>query len=424
MAGERAKSIAKRRRVDRWFSRGCLLITCLCCALLAVLIGAIAVQGWKYLDLGFFTGFASRFPAKAGLKAALWGSVWVCVICMAVAVPVGVATAILLEEYKPRTRLWRHVHGLFQLNVSNLAGVPSIVYGIIGLTVFARVFGLLGSPNLSTYDRMEVIEAVGRPAPIQAFLQEETDDQLRLRDPVAGEVEINRADITSRHVVFARSFEFTLDDGSTVTGHLLSSERPSIRVAADRPDGKNDEVVLDAARVRSWKTQNMLSFGDEHAWYHLRLPMGSTVLAGGLTLALVVLPIVIIASREALRAVPDSLRQGALALGATRWQTISTMVLPSAVPGIMTGSILALSRAIGEAAPLLVVSGVVFILYTPRNLMSDFTVMPLQIFHWASQPNQEFHKVAATGILVLLGVLILFNVAAMIIRQKAQKQLQ
>jgi phosphate transport system permease protein len=139
---------------------------------------------------------------------------------------------------------------------------------------------------------------------------------------------------------------------------------------------------------------------------------------------LVILPIVIISSQEALRAVPDSLRQGALACGSTRWQMISRMTLPAAVPGIMTGSILAMSRAIGEAAPILIIAGIVFIRFTPEHLMDEFTALPLQIYDWAGRPQTYFHRTAAAGIIVLLAVLLTFNALAIVIRQRFQKPLQ
>ena len=151
------------------------------------------------------------------------------------------------------------------------------------------------------------------------------------------------------------------------------------------------------------------------------LGLGSSVLAGGLTMALLALPIVIIAAEEALRAVPPSLREGAYALGATRWQTIWHLVLPQAFPGILTGVILAVSRAIGEAAPLIVVGAVAFIPYAPDGPLSNFTVLPLQIFNWISRPQAEFHEVAAAGILVLLAVLLSMNGVAVLLRLKFQK---
>jgi phosphate transport system permease protein len=138
---------------------------------------------------------------------------------------------------------------------------------------------------------------------------------------------------------------------------------------------------------------------------------------------LVVLPIVIIASQESLRAVPNSIREGALGMGATRWQTVWNVSLPAAVPGIMTGAILAMSRAIGEAAPILMIAGIVYITNTPRNMMDDFTTMPLQIYEWAQRPKEVFHWLAASGIIVLLLVLLVFNALAVFIRQKYQKPL-
>ena len=152
------------------------------------------------------------------------------------------------------------------------------------------------------------------------------------------------------------------------------------------------------------------------------LGLGQTVLAAALTLSLLVLPIVIISSREAIRAVPDSIRQGSLALGATQWQTIWRQVLPAAIPGMATGSILALSRAIGEAAPLVLLGGLTFITFNPEGLDSAFTVLPIQIFNWISRPQEEFHVVAAAAIIVLLVLLVAMNAAAILLRNKYQRK--
>ncbi|MBX3355979.1 MAG: phosphate ABC transporter permease PstA [Phycisphaeraceae bacterium] len=268
---------------------------------------------WGYLRWDFFTSYASRFPAQAGIRAPLWGSIWVCAICGLVALPTGVATAIYLEEFAPKNRLTNFI----RLNISNLSGVPSIVYGIIGLTAFARLFNIFGT-------------------------------------------------------------------------------------ARDKPG---------------------FEFGTPDSWFYIRLPFGSGVLAGGLTLMLVILPIVIIASQEAIRAVPNSLRQGALAMGSTRWQMVWRMTLPASIPSIMTGAILAMSRAIGEAAPLLVLGVPLFLRRTPENLMSEFTVLPLQIYRWAADPRVDFRDLAAAGIVVLLVVLLTFNALAIFIRTKLQKPL-
>jgi phosphate transport system permease protein len=152
------------------------------------------------------------------------------------------------------------------------------------------------------------------------------------------------------------------------------------------------------------------------------LGLGQTVLAAALTLALLVLPIVIISSREAIRAVPDSIRQGALALGATQWQTIWRQVLPAAIPGMATGSILALSRAIGEAAPLVLLGGLTFITFNPEGLDSAFTVLPIQIFNWIQRPQDEFRVLAAAAIVVLLVLLVAMNAAAILLRNKYQRK--
>ena len=154
------------------------------------------------------------------------------------------------------------------------------------------------------------------------------------------------------------------------------------------------------------------------------LALGKSVLAGSFTLALLVLPIVIIASEEAIRAVPPSIREGGYALGATRWQTIWRLVLPQAFPGILTGVILAVSRAIGETAPLIVMGALTFVPFTPDGPMSRFTVLPIQIFNWVSRPQEGFHEAAAAGIIVLLVVLLSMNALAVLLRNKFQRRLE
>ncbi|MDE2940350.1 MAG: phosphate ABC transporter permease PstA [Chloroflexota bacterium] len=154
------------------------------------------------------------------------------------------------------------------------------------------------------------------------------------------------------------------------------------------------------------------------------LALGKSVLAGSFTLALLVLPIVIIASEEAIRAVPPSIREGGYALGATRWQTIWRLVLPQAFPGILTGVILAVSRAIGETAPLIVMGALTFVPFTPDGPMSRFTVLPIQIFNWVSRPQEGFHEAAAAGIIVLLVVLLSMNALAVLLRNRFQRRLE
>jgi phosphate transport system permease protein len=267
------------------------LIACLAIALivLAVLLGQIITDGIGDVSMDFITEPASSIPANAGIGPALAGTLWLMAVCLAFIVPVGVATAIYLEEYADETR-W---HNRFvEVNIQNLAAVPSIIYGILGL----------------------------------AFL---------VRGP---------------------------------------------------------------------------------------LSLGRVVLAGGLTLGLLVLPVVIIAAREAIRAVPPSIREGSMALGATKWQTIWRQVLPASIPGIATGTILAVSRAIGETAPLIVLGGAVFVTDFPDGLGSSFTALPLQIFNWISQPQDDFKALAAAGMIVLLVILLAMNSVAVWLRNRYEQK--
>ena len=308
VAAATPNSQIRRRVTDRAFLGLCILFTALAVAMLGVLLVTIWQDGHARLSWQFLTSFASRRTEEAGVRAPLWGSIWVCVICALAAVPIGVGTAIYLEEFSKRSRF----RNFIQLNIANLAGVPSIVYGILGLTAFARAFG------------------------------------------------------------------------------SSSSDSP-------------------------------ITLGQPESFFYLQLPFGNGVLAGGLTLMLVVLPIVIVSSQEALRSVPRSLRTASLALGATQWQTTWNITLPASIPMIMTGAILAMSRAIGEAAPILVLGVPLFIRSTPVNLMSDFTVLPLQIYNWAMRQQSGFHELAAAGIIVLLAVLLTLNAVAVIIRHRLQR---
>lgn len=256
---------------------------------LGALLWTTGERGWGYLNWHLITNMPSRKPEIAGLNSALWGTVYVIGLTALIAFPVGTAAAIYLEEYGPRNRLTR----LLQLNISNLAGVPSIVYGLLGLGIFAGFFGF-----------------------------------------------------------------------------------------------------------------------------------GRTLITGALTMALLILPIIIIAAQEALRAVPSSLREAAYGLGATKWEVTWHHVLPSAVPGILTGTILAISRAIGETAPLLVAGASGFLLFRPDSLDSNYTVLPMQIYNWSARPQQEFQDLAAAGIIVLLLVLLIMNSLAIVIRQRYSRKLR
>jgi len=255
---------------------------------------------WRaWLNPTFLTTPSNSVPEVAGIRTAILGSTWLVAITILFAVPVGVGAAIYLEEYARPSRF----KDFIQTNIYNLAGVPSIVYGMLGLAILVRAL-----------------------------------------EPVTS--------------------------GALFTAGVAPSEN------------------------------------------------GRTLLAAGLTLGLLTLPVVIISAQEALRAVPTSLRQAAMGIGATKWQTVRSQVLPVALPGILTGTILAVARAIGETAPLILVGAASFITVDPSGPFSKFTALPIQIFQWTSYPQEEFHSIAAAASLALLVLLLVLNAAAVLLRNR------
>jgi phosphate transport system permease protein len=294
MAGARgvtAEVLSKQPRKDlirnTIFASLLFLAVAIALAGLCVLIGKNLVDGWSRLNLDLITQNNSSNPEDAGLRNAIVGTLWIMFFVIFMLVPLGVGAALFLEEYgSRRSRITR----LIEVNIQNLAGVPSIIYGLLGLAFIAR-------------------------AP---------------------------------------------------------------------------------------------------------LDLGYVVLTASMTLTLLVLPVVILASREAVRAVPDSIREGSLALGATKWQTIHRQVLPASIPGIATGVILAISRAIGETAPLIPLGAATFVTFTPGPT-TDFTAMPLVIFNWVKQPQPEFQALAAAGVLLLIALLIVMNFFAIWLRNRYEQ---
>lgn len=256
--------------------------------LLWILLFHIVKQGAKHVDWAFLNSFPSRFPDLSGIKSAIWGTFWIISLTALIAIPIGVASAIYLEEFSRSSRWMRWI----EINIANLAGIPSIVYGILGLAIFVRALGL-----------------------------------------------------------------------------------------------------------------------------------GRSVLSGSLTMSLLILPVIIIASREAIRTVPKILRQASFALGASRWETTRDHVLPAALPGILTGVILSLSRAMGETAPLIMIGALSYVAFVPENPMDAFSVLPIQIFNWVSRPQTAFHDLAAGGIIVLLVILLLMNATAITIRYRSRRKI-
>ncbi len=273
----------------RLFKAGLLGAIGLAILMLAALIGDALIEGWPRLGLDLVFDEGSGDPQEAGMLSAILGSLYMMAVVVATVVPLGVGAAIYLEEYADKTRWWNRV---IEINIQNLAAVPSIIYGILGL-------------------------------------------------------------------------------GFIVRGPL---------------------------------------------------DLGFILLAGAMTLALLVLPIVIIAAREAIRAVPPSIREGALALGATKWQTIRRQVLPASLSGIATGVILAVARALGETAPLLLVGATVFVTFDPQPFEGGYSALPVQIFQFATRPQEEFQTLAAAGIIVMLAVLLAMNSFAIWLRNRYEQR--
>jgi phosphate transport system permease protein len=284
-------SMSTRYGLDRAFTVLVTVAALVGIVVLVVLVVDVIRDGSTMLSPEFLTSFPSQiFPENGGVYPALIGSVWLLGLTALISVPLGLGAAVYLEEYATDTRINR----MIEINISNLAGVPSVIYGLLGLGIFVQLLA-----------------------------------------PVTG---------------------------------------------------------------------------------------GTSVLAGALTLSLLILPVIIVATREALRAIPASIREGGFALGATRWEVIRSHLLPMALPGALTGIILALSRAIGEAAPILVVGVSLYQTYATTGPFDGYMALPTQIYDWISRPQQVFQDSAAAGIVVIMAVLLLANSGAIVLRNRFEKR--
>lgn len=406
---ERATLVGGRRRMstDRWFQRLCIATAAASVMLLVFLLASILVEGIPALTSTLVLGTPEPNPDEAGMWPAITGTLWVCSLCALISLPLGIGTAVLLEEFKPRSKLALRAYQLIQLNISNLAGVPSVVYGILGLTAFVSMFSLFDQvrePGAAAYEMGATYYDQFSNLASDPFLSmgsEEVEERYFF-------VPVNaRTDAPTIPKPGMQALEYVND--------VLVPVEVTVTDPFDAP--AEPEALSYAIDINA--VPGRIS---EKNWYYFRLPFGRGVLAGALTLMLVILPVVIISAQEALRAVPSSLRDGALGIGATPWQVVWNVTLPASIPGIMTGSILAMSRAIGETAPILIIAGIVYIRNSPHHLMDSYTVMPLQIYNWTSRPQAEFHQIAAGGIILLLAILMSFNAVAVLIRHRMYKK--
>lgn len=276
-------------KVNKWALFACTMVGLL---VLAALLIDTLIKGAGHLTPSFFTNFSSSTPSMAGIKGAFIGTIWLMVTIIPITITLGVGTAIYLEEYAKENALTNFI----KVSISNLAGVPSVVFGLLGLTIFVRGMGI-------------------------------------------------------------------------------------------------DSIAL-----------------------------GNSVLAAALTMSLLILPVIIVASQEAIRSVPSSVKEASYGLGANKWQTIRRVVLPAAIPGILTGFILALSRALGETAPLILIGIPTILLQLPSTIFDQFQALPMSIYSWTKLPQEEFQNVASAGIIVLLVILLLMNAIAIFLRNKYSKK--
>jgi len=284
-----SKQYSRGKLTDKVFKYTALAFTMFALAILVILLVDIFSKGLARINWDFFRNLPSRHASRSGIMTAMAGMLSLLFFTIIIALPVGILSGVYLQEYGKKNRFASFI----EINIANLAGVPSVIYGILGLTLFVRI-----------------------------------------------------------------------------------------------------------------------------------LHMGNSLIAGALTLALLIMPIIIVATREAIKAVPDSLREASYGMGATKWQTTSKVVIPSALGGILTGIILAISRAIGETAPLLVIGALVYVPFIPEGPKDQFTTLPIQIFNWTSRPQADFIINAAAGIIVLLIITFLLNGIAIYIRNKWYKKIK
>ncbi len=376
----------------------------------------------SWLDSDFLTTPMSSTPALAGVRTALIGSLGLMAVVVLVSLPIGVGAAIYLEEYAQQGFISR----LIETNVRNLAGVPSIIYGMLGLAIFVRALAPFTSGMIfhTNVEAPTVASVVERIAP--AF-----NDDIYLHGGVIRSQSDVVAAPTAQRIVAA----FLRFGTPSLTMHGNSSVRELSDSLAEALD-----IVVETVEVRADEAQDLERRGQRYrfelpaaapissetyaqlmaslARINSFSPNGRTLISAGLTLALLILPIIIINAQEAIRAVPFTIREASFGLGATRWQTIWKQVLPAALPGIMTGTILSVSRAVGETAPLIVVGAATFLVTDPSSPFSQFTALPIQIYQWTARPQDQFADIAAAAIIVLLALMLTLNAAAIILRNR------
>ncbi len=383
----------------------------------------------SWLNGKFLTSPMSSKPALAGVRTALIGTIGLMAVVLAVALPIGVGAAIYLEEYAHHG----FINRLIETNVRNLAGVPSIIYGMLGLAIFVRALAPFTSGLIFHYnfDAPTVATVIEHIAP--AFEGAVSYDGTAIRSD-AEHLDVATVERVVDTFLFYGRPSLTMQGNTDL--HVLSrSLAEALEIAVEtvpvRTDEDHDEDYIiesrgqyfrfDVASIGAEAAISADAFGElmaSLARINSFSPNGRTLLSAGLTLVLLILPIIIINAQEAIRAVPQTIREASYGLGATRWQTIWHQILPAALPGIMTGAILSVSRAVGETAPLIVVGAATFLVTDPTSPFSQFTAMPIQIYQWTARPQGQFANIAAAAIITLLALMLTLNAAAIILRNR------
>jgi len=374
----------------------------------------IRYQSW--LDMDFLRIPMSSVPAQAGIRTAILGSLLMMAIVIVVSLPIGVGTAIYLEEYASQNALNR----LIETNVRTLAGVPSIIYGLLGLFIFVRVLapvtsGIIFGANVETRTDRQAITAIHNSLGVDDIYEINAEDEyVGINED--GTLSVDQAEALISTFLRLGNVGFSNLYGSISTDVAETNVNSALGIEGEIPDDAEAQLELSDDRIITVQQYNDLVRGLER--FASFTVNGRTILSASLTLALLILPIVIINAQEALRSVPFAVREASYGLGATKWQTIWRTVLPQAIPGIMTGMILAVSRAVGETAPLIVVGASTFILTDPNGPFSNFTVLPIQIYQWTARPQAQFQFIAAAAIIVLLTLVLLLNGLAIYLRNR------
>ena len=376
----------------------------------------------SWLNGDFLAEPMSSEPALAGVRTALIGSLGLMAVVVTVALPVGLGAAIYLEEYAHHG----FINRLIETNVRNLAGVPSIIYGMLGLAIFVRALAPFTSGMIFGYG----IEAPSLESVIER-VNPHLDGALTVADGLissqSASIDSDMAERLAQVFLYYGTPSLSMQ-GNSDAPRLADSLAAALGTAVDTVIARADEDhdseargvyyrfdVADGAPISDESFDGLMAS-------LLRInsfaPNGRTLVSAGLTLALLILPIIIINAQEAIRAVPGSIREASYGLGATRWQTIWRQVLPAALPGIMTGAILSVSRAVGETAPLIVVGAATFLVTDPTSPFAQFTAMPIQIYQWTARPQGQFADIAAAAIIVLLALMLMLNAAAIILRNR------